>query len=238
LANNGSIKLYVFVLVIGLSFPTLGYTFTTLGGSPTQFDISIDDEILLLAGISLQQAESHNISFNGGYVTFDDLNDTEMRLNWRTWQPGPLGIGASIDGIKFERKLWGFYWGDLGVQSLGSSNWQFFLVNATIVNDWDDNYNWSRFELRGLAWQVFVTPYPGYNITGSVYDIGNLTITLGRVIDTDASPNWRTFIDWYFGVLVGTDEWGLPSVFNWLLRIMSGISLLSAVLLAKEIISL
>lgn len=237
--GSGYIRLYVFIMVLGLTFPTLGYTFTTFGGSPEQYDISIDSDLLLLAGISLQQAESQNVSWNGGYVYFPNLNDTNMRVAWQEWAPGPLGLGVHPHGLRFQRQVWGFYWGHLGIQIPGSDDWQFYLYNETIVNEWDDNYNWSRFELRGLAWNLFITP-PSHvdNITDAVYENGIVTATLGRVVNTDAGPNWRTFIDWYFGVLVGSNDWGLPSVFNWVIRIISGLSMLSAVLLAKEVISL
>jgi len=54
----------------------------------------------------------------------------------------------------------------------------------------------------------------------------------------DDDVNLMTFVSWYAGMITGTKSYGLPSVFNIILQVISVLSLLSVVILAKEMISL
>ena len=87
--------------------------------------------------------------------------------------------------------------------------------------------------------QLFITPFiRGQNITYAVLTQGQLNVTLGSALEETGNFNFMKFVNWYTAILIGETTWGLPGVCSWVLRIISAITVLSVVFLAKELISL
>ena len=66
-------------------------------------------------------------------------------------------------------------------------------------------------------------------------EYGNVTVTIGRGFEQQAADLW-SFAGWFFGIVLGFETYSLPAFFVWLIRILSLIGILSAVLLAREFI--
>lgn len=241
--SRTSFKLYIFILVLNLVFPVLGYTFTTFGGDIAEYEIGLDPDMLAMAGITLADAETHNITYNGGWVTFTEINTT-IRATFMDaiYNPWYTLIG---DGMTFEKQtsigraldLWGgWYSYKMDVKSLNTNEWTKILSNETIVRDWDIDYNWSRFILAD-GHNIFITPYDTHgNITRGVYVDAHLNCTIAMTFGTDTNMNFWQFIGWYASIMVGSNSWGLPSMFSWLIRVLGALSVFAIVMLTKELI--
>ena len=46
------------------------------------------------------------------------------------------------------------------------------------------------------------------------------------------------FINWYWSIMIGSNSYGLPAFMSWIVRLISALTLLSGVLLAKEMLRL
>jgi len=236
--SEGYIKLYITTLVIALVFPVLGYTFTNFPSAMGDYDVSLSAESLMMAGITLEDAESHNITY-GGPFRYYDIGNISLRSAWdENWKDPwitPLG-----DGLVVERQGT-FGWldpGKLNLKSQVTGITKRVISNVTIINEYDINYNWTWFTTEQGS-QLFITPFiRGQNITYAVLTQGQLNVTLGSALEETGNFNFMKFVNWYTAILIGETTWGLPSVFSWVLRIISGITVLSVVLLAKELISL
>jgi len=240
--TGGRLSLYVFVLVLNMVFPILGYTFTTFGSDYEAYDISLDSETLMMAGITLVDAESQNVTWNGAWVYFDIQNkSTRFRFMEDIVDPKAIIIG---DGIAIQRQ---------NVVSLALDNWFFkhrisvkgvktgtpkmTMFNASIVSEWESKFNWSRFMLADGT-NVFITPFSGINITKAVYEDGTLNITVAKTLDEKTNFNFWQFLGWYSSLMLGTEAWGLPPIFAWVIRLFSALSILALILLTKEMIRL
>jgi hypothetical protein len=240
-AGTQGVKLYVFVLVLNLVFPVMSYTFTTFTGTEAErYELDLDPDDLMIIGLNLIDGESHNLTWKGGPVEYE-ISNVSIRAEWDRWRQGASFI--FYDGISFIKRsslshafnTWLFPY-VVGVKSIASNEWFLTLRNATIINNWDPEYNWSRFVLQD-GHHVFVTPYDtDNNITKAVNVDGNLNVTIAKSFDeTEDRFNFWNFIKWYSALLIGSRSWGLPSVFSWVIRILAAISFLAAVLLIKEL---
>ena len=240
--TGGNLSLYVFILVLNLVFPILGYTFTTFGTDFEDYDISLDSETLMMAGITMVDAESHNVTWNGAWVYFDIQNkSTRFRFMEDIKDPYWTILG---DGIATQRQ---------SAPSLALDNWVFptrisvrslktgipskAMFNASIIAEWDAAYNWSRFALFDGT-NIFITPFSGTNITKSIFEDGTLNITVAQTYEESPTFNFWQFLGWYSSLMLGSEVWGLPPVFAWVIRIFSALSILAMILLAKEMIRL
>ena len=115
--SEGYIKLYITTMVLSLVFPVLGYTFTNFPSGPGDYNIALSSESLMLAGITLEDAESHNISYGAGFQYYD-IGNVSLRSAWdEDWHdPWITPIG---DGLVVERKGT-FGWLDPGKLNLKS----------------------------------------------------------------------------------------------------------------------
>lgn len=243
--TEGRLGLYVFILVLNLVFPILGYTFTTFGTEFEKYDISLDPETLMLAGINLVDAESHNVTYNGDWVYFEIQNKTTRFRFMDDIEDALIFRLTSIgDGIAMQRQT---------AVSLALNNWLFpslvsvkginigvfdlAMFNASIVAEWDTDFNWSRF-VASDGTNIFVTAFSGSNITRSVYVDGTLNITIAETFEETTNFNFWQFLGWYSSLMLGTESWGLPSIFSWILKLFSALSILALMLLAKEMIRL
>jgi hypothetical protein len=245
--NGGYLKLYMFVLVFSMMFPTFTYAFTTFGAEAELYDVTLDPESLILAGITLQESQLHNLTFDGAqkYYEIQAENRTiraawhDEFFNWATTQNWGDGIVFQVQG-PLDRYLDTWYVPQkIWIESVRSGNhWQ-LLPNASIVQEWDNEYNWSRFKLES-GYMVFIEPfYRTSNISQAVYVDGILNVTVAKgIVEGESEINLANFVNWYWGLIVGLDRYGLPAAFSWILRIIAAIQVLAGILLAKELISL
>lgn len=229
-SEGGNTRLYVMVLVLTLVFPVLGFTFTNWPDDMVNYDISLDAEKLMKAGIILKDAEGHPVTWAGGYVYYNVGNKSQRA----SWQDRGLILGH---GLSIQIPSW-FGWWDPDYQWLVSQDTGSkarVVFNSTIVNEWDATYNWTWFRSEdGL--NVFIQPNnSSSNITTAVYTDGVLNVTLGYALEDEVNFNFAQFVNWYMSLLLGGESYGLPVFFTWIIRIISAISVLSAILLAKDL---
>jgi len=238
--TGGRLGLYVFVLVLNLIFPVLGYTFTTFGTEYEDYDISLDLDSLMMAGITFIDAESHNVTYEGEWVYFEIQNKTtRFRFMDKIRDPWITILG---DGINTQRHSpvskalddWNFA-NRIAVVSYKTGKSEKAMFNASIIAEWDATYNWSRFRLFDGT-NLFITPFSGTNITKAVYIDGTLNITVAQAFEETTNFNFWQFLGWYSGLMLGSQAWGLPAIFGWVIKILSALSLLSLILLTREMI--
>jgi len=240
--TGGRLGLYVFILVLNLVFPILGYTFTTFEAEYEDFDVSLDMETLMMAGINFVDAESDNLTYNGAWAYFEVQNKTtRFRFMDDIKDPYWTIIG---DGIATQRQAppskaldnWVFL-NRISVKGAKTGNWEKAMFNASIISEWNIEYNWSRFMLMDGT-NIFITPFSGDNITDAVYETGKLNITVAKTFEETTNFNFWQFISWYSSLMLGTQAWGLPPIFAWVIKIFSALSILALILLTKEMIRL
>lgn len=233
--QGGNLRLYIMTLVFTLIFPVLGYTFTNFPDEMITYDISLDAESLVRAGITLTDAETHNITWNrNGDIFYYTVGNKSLRIIWQDWG---LVLGH---GLAVQKPSW-FGWWDPDFQwmiSQSTGTRERIVANSTIVSEWDTAYNWTWFKSEdGL--NVFVQPNNvSSNINTAVYTDAKLNVTLGYALSEESSFNFMQFVNWYMTLIIGGESFGLPGVFTWILRVVSAITLLSAILLAKDMIRL
>lgn len=237
MSGNGSMtQLYIFILVLNLVFPVLGYTFTTFGETQQRYETSLDPDSLMTIGVNLVDAESHILTFRGPYVYYALINVT-IRGSWTTLMSSHGLIFEKQSAVSLAFDNWWFPY-KVGVKSVASNEWFVILRNETILRDFDTEYNWSRFVLED-GHHVFITPFANDgNMSKAIYVDGTLNVTLAKSFDTETNFNFWTFIGWYSSMMIGDQSWGLPSVFAWVLRILGALSLFATIMLTKELIKL
>lgn len=247
MVSDATIKLATFSILLNIIFPVFAYSFTTLEGSDfISWDLSIDQDDLINAGIQFERATQDNITFRDGPITFNISNDY-VRFNWERhiFQ----GDRMTVKQPSFIEQAWGDITGDyfslggeeavLGLE--GSFIFTGEIFNSTIVTHWDPVYNWTRIDLKNQGVTALITPRitatDPNNITEAVYVDGTLTITLGSIRASDGSFDGGDFIDFYWDMLIGANEWGLPASMEWIIRILTAMTVFSAVLLGREILN-
>jgi len=234
MSGNGSqTRMYVFVLILNIVFPVLGYTFTAFGEETQDYEISLDPDSLMAAGITLVDAESHNITYDGPWVEYILLNLT-IRSSW--YADAIVFQKRSPIGKAFNTWLFPYY---VDVKSLQTNKWSGALLNVTIIDDWDSEYNWSRFVLSD-GHHIFVTPYAtDNNISKAIFVDGHVNVTIAKSFEEDeTSFNFWNFLGWYSSLIIGDQSWGLPPIFSWFIRILAAISVFAMVMLTKDLIRL
>lgn len=243
MAQSGDrLGLYIFVLVLNITFPVLSYTFTFFESNYEDYDIALDEESLLLAGINLVGGESHNLTWGGEWVYYTQQNQsTRLKFDGPWYEPWPVvqGDGIAIErqdaiGLALDNWLSRHRMLSRGYKSGFQDN---IITNASMISEWDPLYNWSRFRMIDGT-NIFITPFSGTNISDAVMEAGTLNVTLAVSFEEESNFNFWRFIGWYSGLLMGTASWGLPSVFGWVIKILTAISALALVMIAKEMIRL
>jgi hypothetical protein len=214
--ERSAVSLYIFVLVLNLVFPVMSYTFTAWGSQSENYELTLDPDDLMTIGLNLIDGESHNHTFGSGEWKYYSLMNVSTRARWDTFRV----VGAVYyDGIRFQKQSpislafnsWLSTY-TVEIKSLLSNEWFVVLRNETIVRDFDGN------------------------ITKAVYDDAHLNITLAKSFDeSEERFNFWNFITWYGSIVIGSRSWGLPSIFSWVIRILAGISMLTVILLVKEL---
>ena len=82
---------------------------------------------------------------------------------------------------------------------------------------------------------MFSDPLGNGNITDAVQTQGVLNIVIGENLAFSSEPNLNSFINWYMGLVTGSESWGLPDSFSILVRIMSMLGIFSGIFLLSEV---
>jgi len=56
------------------------------------------------------------------------------------------------------------------------------------------------------------------------------------VVESGGGFNFSQFVTWYWSIIMGSNSYGLPTFLSWIVRIISALTLLSGILLARELI--
>jgi hypothetical protein len=241
MSDNGSqTRFYIFILVLNLVFPVFGYSLTNFpSGAPTDYEIDLDTEALEAIGITLIDAESHNMTFSRDWVEYTDLNKTyRARFSDRSQV---TGLPTYYDGVQVQTSpvtgwLTWFFGYNVPAKSIVSGISLEYVSNASIIADFEDAYNWSRYDL-GTGEKLFITPNdPTHNISYAVNTVGHVNVTIGKAFEAESNFNFMRFVSWYLSILVGGQAWGLPEMFAWITRILGALSILASIMLARELI--
>lgn len=239
--DPATLKLVTFSFILSIIFPTFAYTFTTFGEEPFNFDITLGVDELINAGIQLSDAEAHNVTFGGAPQEYT-VKNTTMRVKWvdRFLLPDYFA-NQQQDYISKVLDTWAFgaeemdWIMDPAAGFLPSTQ----LTNETVIDNFDTQYNWTRYTLVQNSLTVFITatkPDDG-NITKAITDTGIVTVTVASQVFDSETINFENFGKWYINVVTGSGgDWGLPSFMSWVVRIFSFLTLLSGILLAKEFV--
>ncbi|MBA7491309.1 hypothetical protein ES702_01854 [subsurface metagenome] len=226
---EGSVKYASFFLIFSIVFTYFSYALTFSATPQDRWDITISVEEIMGTGILLGEADDLNLTWGSGYQYFT-VNNTEMRVKWG-WL---AGIG---DSIWLETHVTffgiGLAWTPMGIRDYGN-----YLHNSSIIIEWNDQIKWSRFHPKNGYELFFTDPEQEHNISRAVYEDGIITVTVAESVDFGDKVHLMTFVSWYAGMVMGTSNYGLPSVFNIVLQLINVLSLLSVVILVKEMISL
>ena len=232
--------MYVFILVLNLVFPVLGYTFTTFGESTERYEMELNPDSLMEIGLNLVDAESHTLTFGAAGWEEYELINVSIRVQWARHR-----IVALIyqDDIRFQKQsaiskafdIWLTPY-TVEVKSIATNEWFPGLRNETILRDFDSEFNWTRFVLKD-GHHVFVTPFvDDGNMTYALFEGGVLNLTIAKSFDEDTTFNFWRFVGWYSSLLIGDQSYGLPSMFAWVLRILGALSVFAVVMLTRDLI--
>lgn len=232
MSSSGSMtRIYLFVLILNVVFPVLGYTFTTFGDDQQAYEIDLDQDALMAAGITLSDAESHNLSYPSPWVEYTLQNST-IRAKW---QYNAIAFQKrSAIGRAFNSWIFPYV---IDVKSVLSNRWHGSVYNSTIVSDFNTEYNWTRFILEDGN-HIFVTPYADDgNISKAIWIDGHVNVTIAKSFEESGTNfNFWNFLGWYSSLLIGDQSWGLPDIFSWFIRILGVISLFAMIMLTKDLI--
>ena len=246
--DSAQTRLYVTVLIFSLLMPVISFALITWEDNVVDYEIGIDPDVLMMAGISLSDGITHNVSWKSAYVYFEFENKT-IRTKWTdTWtRIGLLGGVVDMgDGLAFEtqtatNKFLNNWWlpYKYRIRPISQSSWSYIAKNMTILSNWDPKFNYSRFILED-GYQIFFTPYdPNDNLSKAIFDTAHLNCTIGITLsEAGANFNFMQFINWYWSIMIGSNSYGLPAFMSWIVRLISALTLLSGVLLAKEMLRL
>lgn len=233
-------RIYVFILVINLVFPVLGYTFTAFGEQSERYEMSLDPNALMEIGLNLVDAESHVLNFSDGTWDLYELVNVSIRASWDTHRLVAL---IYEDAIRFQKQsplslafdVWLTPY-TVSVKSIQTNEWYPQIRNETILRDYDTEFNWTRFVLKD-GHHVFITPFlTDGNMTYALYEGGALNVTIAKSFDEDTTFNFWRFVGWYSSLMLGDQSFGLPSVFAWVIRILGALSVFAVVMLTRDLI--
>jgi len=226
---EGTVKYATFFLMFSMAFSYFSYALTFSTVAEGRWDISISVEELMATGILLGEADDLNLTYGAGWQDFT-VNNTDMRVKW-DW----LAVYGDIFWFETHVKFFGidFAWMDMGIRDYG-----YHLHNSSIIIEWNNQTKWSRFKAKN-GYEIFFTdPEQEHNITRAIFEDGTVTVTVAESITISENVNLMTFVSWYAGMITGTNSYGLPSIFNVIIQAISALSMLSVIILIKEMISL
>jgi hypothetical protein len=228
-------SLFLFSVIFNLIFAPLSFVFTNFGEEPgEEYQIAIDEIRLNRYGISFVNATSFNITFSGGPTEFEQ-NDKKIRVEWLDRFLFEDTITFSKQSI-IERTLDTWFFPEIMTIFVGENAAILRgITNSSIVTYFDTDYNWTKIDIdQGVLGFLTTIPQDNNNITKAVYDTGILTLTIGE----PRSESWDagSFIDWYWSLLFGFNDYGLPSAFAWLMRLLFTLTIVSAVFVTRDLL--
>jgi hypothetical protein len=237
--NDGQLKLTVFSFVLSILFPTFAYALTTFGDQPEFFDITLDNNELINAGIILSDGESHNVTYNDVYKEYN-VSEVVVRVNWKQSVAPPdffRHITQSWLGKRLGTWLGGFFH---LIKPIIDTNVlpETGMNNITVINNFNLDYNWTYYGLkeRNLVALISTLPSDNNNITKAIMETGTVTVTIGtKLIEAD-DINFKNFASWYINIVTGDIDWGMPSFMLLIMRVFTFMTILSGILLAREIL--
>lgn len=237
------VSLWIFILVLNLVFPVLGYTFTAFGETSERYELDLNADSLMEIGLNIVDGESHTLTFGAaGWEEYLLLN-VSLRAQWTRHRLATLEYQDAVrlqkqSAISKAFDIWLTPY-TAAVKSVATNEWFPGLRNETILRDFDTEFNWSRFVLKD-GHHIFITPFAADgNMSKAIYQDGVLNVTVAKSFDEeDTRFNFWRFIGWYFSLLIGDQAWGLPSIFGWVVRILAALSTFAAIMLARRMIPL
>lgn len=227
---EGTQRLAVFFLIFSMSFNFFSYAFSFASNEDManlKTALSIDE--LYRAGILLGEAQDKNITFATEYIYYETLNDTDMRVGWGLWGADNLRIGQR--NTLFSIFQIGYPY--VGFRDYGNS---VQITNASIIERWNPDYNWSKFTLDNGFIFFIIDPDGENNITDAVYTDGVITGILAESADTYNQVSFDTFISWYASMITGANNYGLPDFLILLVQFMTVMGAATVIFLMKEFI--
>ena len=226
---EGSTKYATFFLIFSIVFTYYSYALAFSTVPESRWDLTLDYDQVFAAGIMLGEADELNLTYGSGWQYFDH-NNTEIRVKWD--YNVILGYHIRFDShVKIFNIA--ITWVSMEIRDYGE-----YLYNSSLVIEYDNVTEWSQFKFKNGYELFFVDPELENNMTRAVYEDGIVLVTVAESISFKDDVNLMTFVSWYTGTITGTNSYGLPSVFNVILQVISVLSLLSVIILAKEMISL
>ncbi len=225
-------EIAITMLLVSILFHYFSYSFTITAIDYSDYDITISIIDLYSTGIMIGENDEHNISYNPllftDVWTFFNIENSTIRLQWRDQLIADDSIRAQIQAKFFGFPMWVDF--DWAVQG------QDFIYNETIIVLYGREYD-NMTIIRALTGYVlFITdPLKQGNITRAVQVDGNLTLTLAQNVAWAEEPNITSFISWYFGLVTGTESFGLPDNFAIIVRIMTLLGMFAGIFLLSEL---
>lgn len=224
-------------MVVSILFPVFAFTFTNFSAEePTSLDIALSYQDLINAGIVLKDGVSANVTFAGAQVDYEFSNHS-LKLEWYNHLVWGDALVTRRQGYLEKIVDTWFFPEELPYIINGVAYSQYNFDNITIVNMFDADYNWTLFKIpdEGLIGFISTTASDENNITKAVYETGVITVTLGAQAINNDTFDFVSFIDWYWALVVGQTDWGLPAFMGWIIKILSAYMVLGAIFLAKEL---
>ena len=223
-------EIAITMLLVSILFHYFSYSFTITAIDYSDYDISIDIIDIYASGMMLGENDAHNISFQTGPYPWTEFNieNSTIRFLWRDFITVGDAIGSQTKAQFFGFDSWiNFDW--VNIQG------QRFIRNETIIDRWDNENNWTMIQAQ-TGYVLFITdPAKQGNITHAVLVDGNLTLTLAQNVAWAEEPSVTSFISWYFGLVTGSESFGLPENFAIIVRIMTLLGMFAGIFLLSEL---
>lgn len=239
--NDSTLRLVIFSFVLSILFPIFGYTFTTFGSNTGGYDATLSVAQLQNAGVLLSDYEPHNVTFGGAAQEYTVKNST-MRVKWiDSTNPNVDDYFANQQQSAIELLLGTWIWTvemDIKFEDEGGFFGGLDATNDTIVNKFNSEFNWTKYSIQENSLEVFITTLQSdnNNMSKAIYETGTVTVTVASQVMQLNNNNFLNFGNWYFEIVTGSSDWGLPAFMVWIVRIFSFMTLLAGTLLVKEFI--
>lgn len=228
-------------IIFNLLFSVFGFAFTafpTTGN--TEIDIPLDADTLYQEGIIFVNATYFNLTYNGNWTYFSQA-ERNMRIGFREAGIDPLvQDGITIQQQGLVQQYFDSWLLPTTLQIEVGPNYRALvnpknLGNSTIVQYWENDYNWTRFRtLNSITGFVTTIPADNNNISKAVYETGILTITIGE-LQVLSDIDILTFARWYWNTIFSFGYSGFPSVLSWVLKLIVIINFVTGVIVIRDL---
>lgn len=253
--GDTSTKLMIMVICFSIFFPVFGYGLTFEGSGMSQSDM-ISENSLIEAGIDI--GDSTSIQMNGtledgGWVTFT-LTDFSYYVLWDNMSASAhrfyITRSSTLIPSLHRPMFTPPEYINNSIKETGNG------TDYAILDNWDSNYNWTRASIRGSdTWLGFgqetdvemfwtIPKYAnGTDIYASLPEamLGpntEVVVTLGRSWRESDDVNLWVFVNWFTRLLTGVEDYGMPLILVWVLRVISMITLVVGAMVVIELIPL